>query len=251
VDQPVKGRRPGRSVMEMPTIRLGMGLQELGRRQSDAKPEQPSPIPAESPGAGCSRPAGLAPAAPGGGVDAGPRRPGQGQGPPQAVLQGRHAPLTRPARGVGSAGWPRQRPLRVRVQGPGRGVGTAGEAVPGPRSSGPARFIGTCLVVFGGPCRNALWTRPRTQQAVPGTPSRAKETMVGDGKMAPCLTLSLRSTWPASPRAGPSRGAVAAGRGGPAGQPGPPRPRRSHPAPPQRRGRGAGGGRRRPGRADP
>src|SRR5215218_7413279 len=45
VDQPVRGRRPGRSVMEMPTIRLGMGLQELGRRQSDAKPEQPSPIP--------------------------------------------------------------------------------------------------------------------------------------------------------------------------------------------------------------
>jgi hypothetical protein len=50
---------------------------------------------------GCSRPAGLASAAPGGGVDAGPRRPGQGQGPPPAVPQGRHAPLTRPAGGVG------------------------------------------------------------------------------------------------------------------------------------------------------
>ena len=67
---------------------------------------------------------------PGGGVDADPRRPGQGQGPPQAVPQGRHAPLTRPGSGVGPAGWPRQRPVRVRVQGPGRGVGTAGEAVP-------------------------------------------------------------------------------------------------------------------------
>src|SRR5215218_2167912 len=44
---------------------------------------------------GCSRPAGLAPAAPGGGVAACPRRPGQGQGPPQAVPQGRNAPLTR------------------------------------------------------------------------------------------------------------------------------------------------------------
>jgi len=38
--------------------------------------------------------------------------------------------LTRPAGGVGSAGWLRQRPIRVRVQGPGRGAGTAGEAVP-------------------------------------------------------------------------------------------------------------------------
>src|SRR5215218_1018882 len=46
------------------------------------------------------RPAWLQPP-PGGGVDADPRRPGQGQGPPQAVPQGRHAPLTRPAGGVG------------------------------------------------------------------------------------------------------------------------------------------------------
>jgi hypothetical protein len=41
--------------------------------------------------------------------------------------------------------------------------------------------------VFGGPCRNALWTRPRTQQAVPGTPSRAKRDDGGgweDGGMA-------------------------------------------------------------------
>ena len=33
---------------------------------------------------------------PGGGVDTDPRRPGQGQGPPQAVPQGRHTPLTQP-----------------------------------------------------------------------------------------------------------------------------------------------------------
>jgi hypothetical protein len=37
----------------------------------------------------------------GGGVDAGPCRPGSGQGPPQAVLQGRKAPLPRPGGGVG------------------------------------------------------------------------------------------------------------------------------------------------------
>jgi hypothetical protein len=149
--------RPSLAVIELPTIRLEMGLQDLGR--PNLTPTRAGR--ADSCGitlCGCSRPAGLAPPAPGGGVDAGPRRPGQGQGPPQAVPQGRHAPLTRPGRGVGSAGWPRQRPVRVRVQGPGRGVGAAGEAVPGPRSSGPARFIGTCPVVFGGPCRNALWT---------------------------------------------------------------------------------------------
>jgi hypothetical protein len=64
-------------------------------------------------------------------VDADPRRPGQGQGPPQAVPQGRHAPLTRPGGGVGPAGWPRGRPVRGWVQGPGRGAGTAGEAVQG------------------------------------------------------------------------------------------------------------------------
>src|SRR5918995_2128832 len=74
----------------------------------------------------------------GGGVDAGPRRPGQGQGPPQAVPQGRHAPLTRPDGGVGSVGWPRQRPVRGRVQGPGRGVGTAGEAVQRARAASSA-----------------------------------------------------------------------------------------------------------------
>ena len=86
-------------------------------------------IPAESPGVvlAAGRPGS---GRPGGGVDAGPRRPGQGQGPPQAVPQARQVPLTRPARGVGSAGWPRQRPVRGRGQGPGRGAGTADEAVP-------------------------------------------------------------------------------------------------------------------------
>jgi hypothetical protein len=104
----------------------------LPRRSLPSVTSAPELLDAHSAGiawGGCSRPAGLAPAAPGGGVDAGPRRPGQGQGPPQAVPQGREAPLTRPGSGVGSAGWPRQRPVRVRVQGPGRGAGTAGEAV--------------------------------------------------------------------------------------------------------------------------
>src|SRR6266540_5462362 len=44
----------------------------------------------------------------------------------------RAAPLTRTASGVGSAGWPRQRPVRGRVQGP--GCGAEGEAVPTPVS---------------------------------------------------------------------------------------------------------------------
>jgi hypothetical protein len=79
----------------------GDGSSGSGTAQSDAKPEQPSLIPAESPCGGSSRPAGLAPAASGGGVDAGLRRPSQSQGPPPAVPQGRHAPLTRPAGGVG------------------------------------------------------------------------------------------------------------------------------------------------------
>jgi hypothetical protein len=96
---------------------------------------------------GSLRPAGLAPAARGGGVDAGARRPGQGQGPPQAVPQGRNAPLTRPGSGVGSAGWPRQRPVRGRVQGPGRGAGTAGEAVPGPPAEVPPASPAACAPV--------------------------------------------------------------------------------------------------------
>jgi hypothetical protein len=137
VDQPVRGRATAPLRDGAADDPPGDGPSGSGTDQPNAKTEQPSPIPAKSPRAGSSRPAGLAPAAPGGGVDADPRRPGQGQGPPQAVPQGRHAPLTRPAGGVGSVGWPRQRPLRVRVQGPGRGAGTAGEAVPGPTAQVP------------------------------------------------------------------------------------------------------------------
>jgi hypothetical protein len=146
--------------MEMPTIRLGRGLQDLGRHQPRARTPQPSPIPAESPWGGGSRSAGLAPAAPGGGVDAGPRRPGQGQGPPQAVPQGRNAPLTRPGSGMGSAGWPRQRPVRGRVQGPGRGAGTAGEAVQRPhsrRSRHVYRYLPGCV---GDPTSSDSHRRP-------------------------------------------------------------------------------------------
>ena len=190
----------------MPTIRLGMGLQELGRHQPDAKPEQPSPIPAESPGAGCSRPAGLAPAAPGR-RGRRPTPPGPGSRAAAGGPAGTHA-LDAARAAWDRAGWPRQRPVRVRGQGPGRGVGTVGEAVPCPHSSGPTGLIGTCPVLFGarGPCRNPSGPRPRTQQAVPAPVSRARETMAWDGKMATWLTLSLRSTWPASPRAGAIQG---------------------------------------------
>ncbi len=57
----------------------------------------------------------------------GPRRRRTGQGPPKAGPQDREAPLTRTPSGAVSAGWPRQRPVRGRVQGPGRGA--EGEAV--------------------------------------------------------------------------------------------------------------------------
>src|SRR5215218_4425033 len=65
-----------------------------------------------------------------------------------------------------------------------------------------------------------LGVTPTLQRAVPDPVSRALGTMVWDGKMVACLTPSLRSTWPVSRRAGTIQGAVAAGRGGPAGQPG-------------------------------
>ena len=127
-----------------------MGPQDLGRHQPDTKTAQPSPIPAESPGAGSSRPAGLAPAAPGGGVDATPR-PGQGQGPPQAVPQGRHAPLTRPGRGVGVG-----RVAATTAWSASGGRGPDAASAPPARpfqdpQQRPARFIGTCQVVLGGP----------------------------------------------------------------------------------------------------
>jgi hypothetical protein len=61
-------------------------------------------------------------------VAAGPTVSRAGQGRPQAGPQDREAPLTRPAGAVGLAGRSRQRPVRGRVQGPGRGA--AGEAVP-------------------------------------------------------------------------------------------------------------------------
>ena len=75
--------------------------------------------------AACPRP-------PRGGVWSSPAAPVAGQGRPKAGPKDRAAPLTRPPSGVGSAGWPRQRPVRGRVQGPGRGA--EGEAVPTPVS---------------------------------------------------------------------------------------------------------------------
>jgi hypothetical protein len=70
---------------------------------------------------------------------------------------------------VGSADWRRQRPVRVRVQGPRRGARPAGEAIQGPRGRGPAKCIVPARSFWGcAPCRNALRPRPRTQQAVLG-----------------------------------------------------------------------------------
>jgi hypothetical protein len=94
---------------------------------------------------GCSRPAGLAAAAPGGGVDAGPRRPGQGHGPPQAVPQGMPRALDAPGRGVepgrvAANPWPGAEARPRRRRGRSR-----------PHSTDPARVIGTCPVVFEKP----------------------------------------------------------------------------------------------------
>ena len=159
-------------------------------------------------------PAGLAPAAPGGGVDADPRRPGQGQGPPQAVPQGRHAPLTRPVAAWDLAGWPRQRPIRGRVQGPGRGAGTAGEAVPDPTapippgSSVPAR---SCLRSRG-PCPNTFRAAAGNPAGGPSAPFHALETKVWeDGGMPDAVPPVDLAAWP---RAGtiPGRGGGWTGR---------------------------------------
>src|SRR5512132_1919578 len=51
-----------------------------------------------------------------------------------------------------------------------------------------------------------LAVTPTLQQVIPAPVSRARETMTWDGKMAACLTPSLRSTWPASRRAGTIQG---------------------------------------------
>jgi hypothetical protein len=73
-----------------------------------------------------------------------------------------------------------------------------------PHNSNPARVIGTCPVVFGGrgPCRDAFRTRGREPSRRSPALLHARETMVRDGRMAAWLTLSLRSTWAAWPRAG-------------------------------------------------
>jgi hypothetical protein len=147
-------------------------------------------------------------------VDAGPRRPGQGHGPPQAVPQGRHAPLTRPVAAWDLAGWPRQRPIRGRVQGPGRGAGTAGEAVPDPTapippgSSVPAR---SCLRSRG-PCPNTFRAAAGNPAGGPSAPFHALETMVWeDGGMPDAVPPVDLAAWP---RAGtiPGRGGGWTGR---------------------------------------
>jgi len=89
----------------------------------------PGNIPAESVG---SRLGGLPSPHPGAACRHGPRRRWPGQGRPKAGPQDREAPLRRTASDAGSAAWPRQRPVRGRVQGPGRGA--KGEAVPTPVS---------------------------------------------------------------------------------------------------------------------
>jgi hypothetical protein len=74
---PVRRRRPSLAVIELPTIRLEMGLQDLGR--PNLTPTRAGR--ADSCGitlGWCSRPAGLAPAAPGGRRGRRPTPPGPG-----------------------------------------------------------------------------------------------------------------------------------------------------------------------------
>jgi hypothetical protein len=62
-----------------------------------------------------------------------PATPGSSQGRPKAGPKDRAASLTRPPSAAVCAAWPRQRPVRGREQGPGRGA--AGEAVPSLRGA--------------------------------------------------------------------------------------------------------------------
>ncbi len=77
-----------------------------------------------------SRPGGMPSPARGRRVSTARAAGGRDKGRPKAGPKGRAAPLTRMASGAVSAGWPRQRPVHGRVQGPGRGA--EGEAVPTP-----------------------------------------------------------------------------------------------------------------------
>jgi hypothetical protein len=129
----VHGRQLGPAVGSLPATAEGpvrprghtvAGMPRSGTRQR--LPIPATPIPAESAPVR-SRPGGVPSPHPGAACGHGPRRGRPGQGPPQAVPEGRAASLTRTASGAVSAGWPRQRPVRGRVQGPGRGA--EGEAV--------------------------------------------------------------------------------------------------------------------------
>ena len=180
------GSRPTPGVLLPGTLaspRAGLtpaGCRELGARlhpRSSFHHSAPELLDAHSCGiawGGCSRPAGLAPAAPGGGVDAGPRRP--------ARVKGRRS---------GPAGTPRALDAARERRGTGRVAATTADPRPGagartrrrhrrrgrsitptaailPGSSVPAR---SCLGHT--PRRNAFRARGREPSRQPAAPFRA------------------------------------------------------------------------------
>jgi quercetin dioxygenase-like cupin family protein len=150
--------------------------------------------PAESPCGGSSRPAGLAPAAPGGRRGRRPAPPGPGSraavggpaGTPRALDPARWR------RGTGPGGRDNGRSASG---GRGPDVAPAPPARPfhAPHCSGPTRLIGTCPVLFGarGSCRNAFWTAAENPAGCPRPVSRAGDDGVGweDGGMPDPMPL--------------------------------------------------------------
>jgi hypothetical protein len=134
------------SILNRVAVRRGQGRSRVrspwpaavrgcGRSRSCTSPGHPvgrqrSPIPAEYSGGMTtgSRPGGMLSPARGRRVVTARGGGGRVKGGRKAGPKDRVAPLTRPPGAAGCAAWPRQRPVRGRVQGPGRGA--AGEAVP-------------------------------------------------------------------------------------------------------------------------
>jgi hypothetical protein len=143
----------------------------------------PSPIPTESPSARSSRPVGLAPAAPGAAWT-----PARAAGPGSRAATGgpagtpRALDAARERRGIGPGG---------RDNGRSAAGGRGPAAAPAPparpfhdpqqRSRHGYRHLQVALRRRR-PCQNALWPRPRTQQAVPAPGSRTRETWPGMGR---------------------------------------------------------------------
>jgi len=164
------GARPVPAPVTWPATARGRD-QSRGGRAAVGTPRRAAPAVSD---AGCwitrnipqesrrrSRPGGVPSPHPGAACHHGPRRRRPGQGRPKAGPEDREAPLMRAASAAGSAGWPRQRPVRGRVQGPGRGA--EGEAVPTPcelfrRSRTAYRVCRSGRRLYLGCCGLLVWS---------------------------------------------------------------------------------------------